>query len=90
MGIRNNVEVGIRYIEAWLRGNGAVGIHNLMEDAATAEISRSQIWQWVNTRAITDEGEEITRDWVQELLEEEFARIERAEGDRFDDARAIF
>nr|WP_186374892.1 malate synthase A [Kocuria rosea] len=90
VGIRNNVEVGIRYIEAWLRGNGAVGIHNLMEDAATAEISRSQIWQWVNTRAITDEGEEITRDWVQELLEEEFARIERAEGDRFDDARAIF
>ncbi|MFI7483673.1 malate synthase A [Kocuria sp. M1R5S2] len=89
-GIRNNIEVGIRYIEAWLRGNGAVAIHNLMEDAATAEISRSQIWQWVNSRAITDRGEEITREWVGELVDEEFARIERAEGDRFDDARSVF
>lgn len=89
-GIRNNIEVGIRYIESWLRGNGAVAIHNLMEDAATAEISRSQLWQWIYARAITDHGEIITHQWVEELLDEEFARLERFDGDRFEDARDIF
>ncbi|MGC0238642.1 malate synthase A [Arthrobacter sp. SD76] len=89
-GIRNNIEVGIRYIESWLRGNGAVAIHNLMEDAATAEISRSQLWQWIYARAITDHGEIITHHWVEELLDEEFARLERFDGDRFEDARDIF
>ena len=89
-GIRNNIEVGIRYREAWLRGNGAVAIHNLMEDAATAEISRSQIWQWIQQAAITDEGELISRHWVEALTEEEFEKLSRFEGDRFDDAREIF
>ena len=89
-GIRNNIEVGIRYIESWLRGNGAVAIHNLMEDAATAEISRSQLWQWIYSRAITDHGEIISREWVEEMLDEEFARLERFDGDRFTDAREIF
>lgn len=89
-GIRNNIEVGIRYIESWLRGNGAVAIHNLMEDAATAEISRSQLWQWIYARAITDHGEIITHEWVGELLDAEFARLERFDGDRFEDARDIF
>lgn len=89
-GIRNNIEVGIRYIESWLRGNGAVAIHNLMEDAATAEISRSQLWQWIYARAITDHGEIISHEWVEELLDEEFARLERFDGDRFEDARDIF
>lgn len=89
-GIRNNIEVGIRYLESWLRGNGAVTIHNLMEDAATAEISRSQLWQWIYARAITDHGEIITHHWVEELLDEEFARLERFDGDRFEDARDIF
>ncbi|TPV50180.1 malate synthase A [Pseudarthrobacter phenanthrenivorans] len=89
-GIRNNIEVGIRYIESWLRGNGAVAIHNLMEDAATAEISRSQLWQWIYARAITDHGEIVTHEWVEELLDEEFARLERFDGDRFEDARDIF
>ena len=89
-GIRNNIEVGIRYIESWLRGNGAVAIHNLMEDAATAEISRSQLWQWIYSHAITDHGEIITREWVEDLLDEEFTRLERFEGDRFADARDIF
>ncbi|MFJ6077689.1 malate synthase A [Pseudarthrobacter sp. NPDC092419] len=89
-GIRNNIEVGIRYIESWLRGNGAVAIHNLMEDAATAEISRSQLWQWMYASAITDQGEIITHHWVEELLDEEFARLERFDGDRFEDARDIF
>ncbi|WP_461189037.1 malate synthase A [Arthrobacter sp. Z4-13] len=89
-GIRNNIEVGIRYIESWLRGNGAVAIHNLMEDAATAEISRSQLWQWIYARAITDHGEIITHHWIEELLDQEFARLERFDGDRFEDARDIF
>ncbi|WP_045729986.1 malate synthase A [Pseudarthrobacter chlorophenolicus] len=89
-GIRNNIEVGIRYIESWLRGNGAVAIHNLMEDAATAEISRSQLWQWIYARAITDHGEIVTHEWVEELLDAEFARLERFDGDRFEDARDIF
>jgi malate synthase len=89
-GIRNNIEVGIRYIESWLRGNGAVAIHNLMEDAATAEISRSQIWQWMFASAITDRGEIITHQWIEELLDEEFARLERFDGDRFEDSRDIF
>ncbi|WP_104174052.1 malate synthase A [Arthrobacter sp. Y81] len=89
-GIRNNIEVGIRYIESWLRGNGAVAIHNLMEDAATAEISRSQIWQWIYSHAITDQGEIITREWVEDMLDEEFTKLERFEGDRFADARDIF
>lgn len=89
-GIRNNIEVGIRYIESWLRGNGAVAIHNLMEDAATAEISRSQLWQWIYARAITDHGEIVSHEWVEELLDAEFARLERFDGDRFEDARDIF
>ncbi|UZX04711.1 malate synthase A [Arthrobacter sp. CDRTa11] len=89
-GIRNNIEVGIRYIESWLRGNGAVAIHNLMEDAATAEISRSQLWQWMYASAITDRGEIITHHWIEELLDEEFARLERFDGDRFEDSRDIF
>ena len=89
-GIRNNIEVGIRYMEAWLRGNGAVAIHNLMEDAATAEISRSQIWQWIQQAAITDDGELVSRSWVEDLTDEEFEKLSRFEGDRFEDAREIF
>ncbi|MEV7603901.1 malate synthase A [Paenarthrobacter sp. NPDC089322] len=89
-GIRLNIEVGIRYIESWLRGNGAVAIHNLMEDAATAEISRSQLWQWIHSHAITEHGDIITRAWVEDMLDEEFARLERFDGDRFADARSIF
>jgi malate synthase len=89
-GIRKNLEVGVRYIESWLRGNGAAAINNLMEDAATAEISRSQIWQWINAGAATDEGRTVTRRWVEELLRDEFGRLDRFEGDRFDDALAVF
>ncbi|THV41706.1 malate synthase A [Glycomyces buryatensis] len=89
-GIRANVEVGVRYIESWLRGNGAAAINNLMEDAATAEISRSQIWQWINSEARTDTGRTITREWVGTLVEEEFGALDRFEGDRFDDAKEVF
>jgi malate synthase len=89
-GIRKNLEVGVRYIESWLRGVGAAAIDNLMEDAATAEISRSQIWQWINAEAKTDEGRTVTHAWVEELLRDEFARLQRFDGDRFDDALAVF
>jgi malate synthase len=89
-GIRKNLEVGVRYIESWLRGNGAAAINNLMEDAATAEISRSQIWQWINAEATTDDGRTVTHGWVERLLKDEFDRMERFEGDRFDDALSVF
>jgi malate synthase len=89
-GIRKNLEVGVRYIESWLRGVGAAAINNLMEDAATAEISRSQIWQWINAGSKTDEGRTVTRAWVEELLRDEFATMQRFDGDRFDDALAVF
>jgi malate synthase len=89
-GIRKNLEVGVRYIESWLRGNGAAAINNLMEDAATAEISRSQIWQWINAEAKTGDGRTVTRGWVERLLKDEFASMERFEGDRFDDALSVF
>jgi malate synthase len=78
-GLRNNVSVGIQYLAAWLHGSGAVAINNLMEDAATAEISRSQIWQWLHHGRIRPE--DVTR-----VTEEEVAKL----GDGYDDARAIF
>ena len=70
-GLRNNVSVGIQYLESWLRGSGAVAIFNLMEDAATAEISRSQVWQWVHNGVSTAEGTAITADYVRTLEAEE-------------------
>jgi malate synthase len=78
-GLRNAVQVGIRYIEAWLRGLGAVAIFNLMEDAATAEISRSQIWQWINAGVVfADSGDKATADLVRRLAADELAAV-RAE-----------
>jgi malate synthase len=79
-GLHNNVEVALRYLASWLGGSGAVGIHNLMEDAATAEISRSQIWQWVHNKATLEDGTVITDALVREVLDEEVERI-RASGD---------
>ena len=89
-GVRENVSIGLRYIEAWLRGQGAVAIDNLMEDAATAEISRSQIWQWIHQDQVTAEGTRITRDWVSGLVAETVAGLERFDGDRFADAADLF
>lgn len=89
-GVRDNVSVAIRYIEAWLRGLGAVAIDNLMEDAATAEISRSQIWQWIHQDQSTAEGTRITRDWVRDLTREAVEGFERFEGDRYEDALELF
>ena len=80
-GLRNNVSVGIQYLEAWLRGNGAVGINNLMEDAATAEISRSQVWQWLHNDVELDDGQTVTRDLVERLIDEEMAAIRERVGD---------
>jgi malate synthase len=95
-GLRSNISVGLQYLEAWLRGNGAVAINNLMEDAATAEISRSQVWQWIHNGVRLDDGTEITADLVARLEDEELAKIREAIGDqawtssRFDDARKLF
>ncbi|MGO3250791.1 MAG: malate synthase A [Microbacterium gubbeenense] len=89
-GVRGNVEVAIRYIEAWLRGLGAVAINNLMEDAATAEISRSQIWQWIRQDRVTEEGTAITHGYVDGLVDEMLQSVERTDGDRFDEAASVF
>ncbi len=80
-GLRNNVSVGIQYLESWLRGAGAVAIFNLMEDAATAEISRSQVWQWVHNGVSTAEGTPITPDYVRTLETEELEKVRAAVGD---------
>ncbi|AKH85518.1 malate synthase [Streptomyces sp. CNQ-509] len=77
-GLVNAVQVGIRYIEAWLRGMGAVAIFNLMEDAATAEISRSQIWQWINAGVVFDDGRRVTEELVRRIAADELADL-RAE-----------
>ncbi|MET7367529.1 malate synthase A [Streptomyces sp. NPDC005566] len=80
-GLHNAVAVGIRYIEAWLRGMGAVAIFNLMEDAATAEISRSQIWQWINADVVFENGEHATADLARKVAGEELAAIRAELGD---------
>ncbi|MGW9114954.1 malate synthase A [Microbacterium sp. NPDC055683] len=89
-GVHDNVSVAIRYIEAWLRGQGAVAIDGLMEDAATAEISRSQIWQWIRQEQTTEEGTPITRDHVAALVDRVLTEVPRSPGDRFDDAAEVF
>jgi malate synthase len=84
-GLRHNIRVGIQYLEAWLGGQGAVPIYNLMEDAATAEISRTQIWQWLKHRAALDDGTPVTRELVAARVEEEYARVRQEVGAaRFD------
>lgn len=76
-GLRTNINVGILYIESWLRGIGAAAIHNLMEDAATAEISRAQIWQWLKHRVKTHEGEIIEPNYYHQILVEEVEKIKK-------------
>ena len=95
-GVRSNVSVGIQYIASWLRGTGAAAINNLMEDAATAEISRSQIWQWVHHGATITGGPAITADLVKRIEREELDKIRATVGDasyhggRYEDAAALF
>ncbi len=77
-GVRGNISVGVQYLASWLTGMGCVPIHNLMEDAATAEISRSQIWQWIRShKGVLDDGRKVTRELFEQLLEEEVAKIEQ-------------
>jgi malate synthase len=95
-GLRHNIRVGLQYLEAWLGGQGAVPIYNLMEDAATAEISRTQIWQWLHHHATLDNGRTVTPDLVARCVAEEYDRvrdevgIERFERGHFPAARALF
>lgn len=80
-GVRTNISVGVIYIAAWLGGRGAVPIHNLMEDAATAEISRTQIWQWLRHGAKTADGTSITSDYITQLFKEEMDKIREQIGE---------
>jgi malate synthase len=95
-GLRMNVNVAIQYLESWLRGSGAVGINNLMEDAATAEISRSQVWQWIYNKVELVGEAVVTRELVERLIEEEMDVIHQRVGEvafaagRWSDARATF
>jgi malate synthase len=95
-GLRTNVSVGIQYIASWLRGTGAAAINNLMEDAATAEISRSQIWQWVHQGVSLAEGPRVTHQLVRDVEREELAKIKATVGadffakGRYEDAQKIF
>ena len=95
-GFRGNISVGIQYIESWLRGQGCVPLYNLMEDAATAEISRAQVWQWLKHGAKLDDGRVIDRAMFDTLLSEETASLqtelgdERFSGGRFEEAIALF
>jgi malate synthase len=80
-GLRTNVNVGFQYLSFWLAGRGAAAINNLMEDAATSEISRTQIWQWVRHGARLEDGRTVTRELVREVLDEETAKIREAVGE---------
>jgi malate synthase len=92
-GLRHNVRVGVQYLEAWLRGLGCVPLYDLMEDAATAEISRAQIWQWIRHGVSTDDGRQVTAERFRTVLDEELRALGAAayaEGARFAEASAIF
>ena len=95
-GLRHNVRVGVQYLEAWLRGNGCVPLYNLMEDAATAEIARAQVWQWVHYGVTTDDGAPVTAARFLATAREEMARVRAEVGDarftggRFEEARSLF
>ncbi len=95
-GLRHNIRVSVQYIEAWLRGQGCVPLYHLMEDAATAEISRASAWQWIHHGVTLDDGQKLTADRFRQVLAEEMDRVRvevgeaRFTGGRFDDARTLF
>ncbi|MBW3581762.1 MAG: malate synthase A [Euryarchaeota archaeon] len=95
-GLRNNVDVGLRYIASWLSGQGAAAIHNLMEDAATAEISRSQVWQWVRTGTTLEDGRKVDPTFVKAVIDDVITDIKKEVGEetytrfRFPEARTLF
>ena len=86
-GLRENIRVGVQYIEAWLRGRGAVPLYNLMEDAATAEISRAQIWQWIQQQATLADGRVVTPALFKTLLDEEMAALKPLLGAAYETGR---
>jgi malate synthase len=86
-GLRNNISVALQYLASWLGGSGAVAIFNLMEDAATAEISRSQTWQWIHNDVALDDGVVVKRDLVERLIDEELSKIRAMAGEGFDAER---
>ncbi|MCF2585942.1 malate synthase A [Brevibacterium sp. UCMA 11752] len=89
-GVRLNIRVAIGYMNEWLGGNGNVALENLLEDASTAEISRSQIWQWIRHSVTLDNGKQVTRDLVERYMGEELAVIERHPADHYTEAVEIF
>lgn len=92
-GLRYNINVGIHYLGAWLAGNGCVPIHNLMEDAATAEISRSQVWQWIRSdKGLLEDGRKVTADMVRAMIPEELVKVKAlvGSGATYDRAAQIF
>jgi malate synthase len=96
-GLRTNVSVGVQYLAAWLGGSGAVPIFNLMEDAATAEISRAQVWQWIrHPRGVLSDGRKVTKELFRTVLGEELEKIKEQSGEkrfaaaRYGDARDLF
>jgi malate synthase len=91
-GVRNNISVGIQYLGAWLAGNGCVPVYNLMEDAATAEISRSQIWQWIRSpKGVLDDGRKVTPELFRQLLGEELGKAKTAQAaGKLDEAAKLF
>jgi malate synthase len=95
-GLRNDVSVGIQYLSQWLLGTGASAIFNLMEDAATSEIARSQVWQWIRHGVRLEDGREVTAELVRATIDEELEKIREAVGDevfaknRPEEARALF
>lgn len=95
-GLRTNLNVGVLYLEAWLRGLGCVPLYNLMEDAATSEISRAQVWQWIRHGAKLDDGRTVTAELAQSMLDDELVKVRQTMGDKnysngkFDVARKIF
>src|SRR5262249_57777724 len=81
-GLRTNIKVGVQYIAAWLGGLGAVPLYNLMEDAATAEISRAQVWQWIHhPRGVLSDGRKMTVELFRQLVDEEMARLRAGQGE---------
>jgi malate synthase len=91
-GLRNNISVGIQYLGAWLSGNGCVPVYNLMEDAATAEISRSQIWQWIRSpKGVLEDGRKVTAELFEKLLAEELTKVKNAGAEgQLDQAARLF
>jgi malate synthase len=96
-GLRNNINVGIQYMGAWLSGNGCVPVFNLMEDAATAEISRSQIWQWIRSaKGVLDDGRKVTRELFRDMLPAELQKVRELLGEtawkagRYEEGAALF